>query len=232
MNTRPGYITEAFPDPPPLVHHALVQLHVARVGTDAQKANIGSPAALPRPWDPPSCPPMIRHELWPWLDDVAAWVNHEYVWSPQRSIPGCWPAHPHIAHELAALACLRITAGTALSPDLLEEWHRYALPAFLDRMTARLENGCPPGRHTDWPGAVRHGEYTGETQVDARWEAFSADTLRPRNPPPPPASPRPPAPPPRPSPPPTPTHNGSAPAARSRLSVVRPADDDHTEGTT
>jgi len=229
MNTRAALITGAFPDPPPLIRHALAQLQVARFGTDAQQAALGNPADLPRPWDPPSCPPVLRHELWPWLDDVARWINHEYVWSPQQSIPGCWPAHPHIAHELPVLACLRQAAGTSVAPDVLEDWHRYALPAFLDRMVGRLENGCQPGRHTDWPAAVRYGEYIADAEVDRRWKAFSADTLRPRRPPPSLPTPPPPAPSPPPSPP--PSHNGSAPGGRSRLSVVKPVDDE-AEGKT
>jgi hypothetical protein len=221
-------ITEGFPEPPPLVRYALGQLQVARYGTDVEQAHLGNPAYLPRPWDPPSCPPVLRHELWPWLDDVARWINHEYSWSPQHTIPGCWPAHPSVAHELAALACLRRTAGTSLAPDLLEDWHRYALPAFLDRMVGRLGNGCQPGRHTEWPGAVRYGEYVADAEADRRAQAFSADTLRPPCPPPPPGPP-----PAQPSPPPAPpTHPGSAPGGRGRLSVVKPVDHEANAGKT
>ena len=91
-------------------------------------------------------------------------------------IPSCWPAHPHIAHELAVVASLRYDAGFDPSPNNLEEWHRHALPAFMDRMAARLgSNGCPPGKHNDWPGASRHKDYQSPVAVQRRREAFEAD---------------------------------------------------------
>lgn len=49
---------------------------------------------LPRPWDPPTCPPSVRGPLWKWLDDVAAWLNGDYAWGTDRCVPTCWPAHP------------------------------------------------------------------------------------------------------------------------------------------
>jgi hypothetical protein len=39
-------------------------------------------------------------------------------------IPGCWPQHPHLVHEIAVLADQRRRAGTARTSDVLEEWHR------------------------------------------------------------------------------------------------------------
>jgi hypothetical protein len=36
----------------------------------------------------------------------------------------------------------------AVTPDPLEEWYRYALPTFLDRIAQRIgPTGCPPGKH-------------------------------------------------------------------------------------
>jgi hypothetical protein len=90
-----------------------------------------NPANLPRPSDPPSCPAALRKHLWVWLDRVAAWINHECQRRPDTVIPSCWPAHPHIAHELAVIASLRHNARLAFQPDPVEEWHRYALPGFL-----------------------------------------------------------------------------------------------------
>ena len=171
--------TEAFPAPDRLLLYAFGQLRTAKFGTDAQKAReLGGvkPAALPRPWDPPSCPPTLRSKLWLWLDEVAGWINHEYTWQFDRMIPGCWPAHPHIAHELAVLACLRYDAGFDLSPDTLEEWHRYALPGFLDRTAVSMgSNACPPGKHNDWPGASRHKDYQSPVGAKRRLDAFKAD---------------------------------------------------------
>ena len=172
-------IAAEFPVPDRLVRHAFAQLRVAKSGTHAERAaELGDvrPADLPRPWDPPSCPATLRSRVWVWLDRVSAWINHEYSWQFDRMIPSCWPAHPHIAHELAVVACLRYDAGCALSPDALEDWHRYALPGFLDRMAARLSsNGCPPGRHNDWPGRPRHQDFESAAADQRRWDAFAAD---------------------------------------------------------
>ena len=66
--------TDDFPVPHRLVLHAFGELRAARFGTDAEQGNhlgAAKPATLPRPWDPPSCPPTLRSKLWLWLDEVA-----------------------------------------------------------------------------------------------------------------------------------------------------------------
>jgi hypothetical protein len=174
-------ITNGFPQPTKLIRTAFVQLQVARSGDEDEVADLGPLSDLPRPWDPPSCPPSLRHELWLWLDTVAGWINHDYSWQADNCIPGCWPAHPHIAHELAVVAALRLEAGHALSAGALEEWHHYALPGFLDRMTNRLGgSGCPPGKHHDWPAAGRHRDYESVAGLNRRLKVFSSDTERDR----------------------------------------------------
>jgi hypothetical protein len=113
-------------------------------------------SALPRPWDPPTCPPTLRNHVWQWLAEVAAWINAEHTWRVDRMIPLCWAQHPHIVHELATVACLRYDALLAVTADSLEEWHRYTLPMFLDRVTDRVgAHACPPGKHQTQPGAAR-----------------------------------------------------------------------------
>jgi hypothetical protein len=172
-------ITCEFPQPDRLVRHAFGQLRVAQFGSEEDKrAQLGdiNPADLPRPWDPPSCPAALRKHVWVWLDRVAAWINHEYQWRHDKVIPACWVAHPHIAHELAVIATLRYNAGFALQPDSLEEWHRYALPGFLDRMAARLApSPCPPGRHTEWPAGSRFQDSESAEATTRRGEAFRRD---------------------------------------------------------
>jgi hypothetical protein len=169
-------IIDEFPLPTRLVRIAFTQLQTARSGNEEAIADLGHLADLPRPWDPPSCPPSLRHELWLWLDTVAAWINHEFSWQADHCIPGCWPAHPHIAHELAVVAALRLEAGHALSPDALEEWHHYTLPGFLERMTSRLGgNGCPPGNHRDWPAAGRHRDFQSVAALSRRLKVLSSD---------------------------------------------------------
>jgi hypothetical protein len=168
-------IADAFPTPPAVVGEAFAQLAVARFGDEEQREELGPLEHLPRPWDPATCPPTLRREVWVWLDDVAAWINGGYSWQPDRTIPACWPAHPHIAHELAVVASVRLAANEALTADVLESWHRYALPTFLDRMAARLGSGCQPGRHPDWPGGARYHEFIADQAVDRRAELFAGD---------------------------------------------------------
>lgn len=172
-------IALAFPQPDRLIRHAFGQLRVARLGTDDEKRKqIGDidPADLPRPWDPATCPPMLRKQVWVWLDQVAAWINHEYPWQYNRFIPACWPAHPHIAHELGVVAALRYGAGLALTANALDDWHRHTLPEFLDRMATRLgTNPCIPGKHNDWPAVTRFKDFESATALGRRERAINND---------------------------------------------------------
>lgn len=172
------FIAGQFPRPGPLVRLAYGELELAQSGTDHQKRALGKLSELARPWDPPSCPPALRTQVWAWLDQVAGWINHEYIWMPDRFVPSCWPAHPHIAHELAVIADLRRSAGCALTGEALEDWHRYALPAFLDRATCRLGTSCGPAKHDDWPAAGRHREFGSQRARAVRSELFSRDAAQ------------------------------------------------------
>ncbi|WP_448642336.1 hypothetical protein [Geodermatophilus sp. URMC 63] len=164
-------IARPFPGPPPEVRRALDHLR----GADAIGLDPAGLTELHRPWDPAACPPGLRADLWPWLDDVAAWLNHTYAWQTASAVPSCWPAHPHLVHELAVLACLRVSAAEATTPHALEEWHRYALPGFTGRMGERLGIGCPPGRHTDWPARSWATEYTSPAAREARQALLTGD---------------------------------------------------------
>ena len=168
--TAPG-LAVSFPAPPREIRRAVEQLRQAE---DAGLAPTGV-HLLDRPWDPASCSPHVRAQLWPWLDDVAGWLNHTFAWQTVHAIPSCWPAHPSLVHELAALACLRIAAADATGPQPLEEWHRYALPAFHARMAERLGLGCPPGRHTDWPARSWAADYDSPHAIAWRRELFTGD---------------------------------------------------------
>ncbi|SFP63356.1 hypothetical protein SAMN05660464_3777 [Geodermatophilus dictyosporus] len=166
-----------FPAPPRSVRTALEHLRQAE---DAGLEPAGLPL-LDRPWDPAGCAPHLRAQLWPWLDDVAGWLNATYAWQTTHSIPACWAAHPHLVAELAVLACLRLVAGEAATPHALEEWHRYALPAFHTRMAERLGIGCPPGRHLDWPARSWAAAYDSAEAAQARRDLFDGDTGRGRS---------------------------------------------------
>lgn len=163
---RPRPLVLAFPRPGRLVEHAYAELDLAMEGTPAQRRALGDVSLLPRPWNPSSCVNAdLRAQVWTWLEQVVAWLNHEYVWAGDTMVPACWPRHPHLVQEIAALADQRRHAERALTGDATEEWHRYALPAFLDRMRQRLgPHGCAAG-HDPWPAA---GGFT-------RWSNAEAD---------------------------------------------------------
>ena len=130
---------------------------------------------LPRPWDPDSLTRApLRRELWDWLEAFTSWLNTEYVWDVVGVVPHCWPQHPHLVRELAVLADHRRRAALALGSDALEEWHRYALPAFIDRMRQRVKNHCEDG-HQQWPAKGRHARHLGEPARVARAHAFDQD---------------------------------------------------------
>jgi hypothetical protein len=118
--------------------------------------------------------------LWSWLDAVVAWLVTEYVWEATDTIPACWPQHPHLVHEIAVLADQRRRAGYAFTSDALEEWHRYSLPAFTERMKSRLGSHCEDG-HQPWPARGRHTRHTAETSRHTREEHYATDvgSLRP-----------------------------------------------------
>ena len=165
----------AFPEGGALIRLAYRELNIAANGTKEQKNAIGNPHLLPRPWDPPTCRKTeLREQVWAWLEDVVTWLNREYVWDVSAVIPGCWPQHPHLVHEIAVLADQRRRAGAALTSDKLEEWHRYALPGFLDRMRARIKDHCEEG-HQRWPASSRYARHISDPTSRDRKDNYSRD---------------------------------------------------------
>lgn len=167
-----------FPAPGARIEDAYRHLSEAQNGSDHLKDKRGHVSHLPRPWDPASClDPELRSQLWVWLDEVAEWINSEYVWegSGDRCIPDCWPLHPHLVHELAVVADQRRGAGLAPKSDLLENWHRIVLPSFFERMKQRLKQSCD-NDHQPWPARGRYTRYTGESASELRLGAFDSDT--------------------------------------------------------
>jgi len=163
-----------FPQPGPLVGLAYRELQLAANGKLDQILPRGDLHELPRPWEPESCPAKLRGEIWAWLDQVVDWLNTEYCWDPDGLIPTCWPHHPHLVHELAVLADQRRIAGQAFTSDLIEEWHRYTLPSFHDRLRTRLRSHCDDN-HQPWPAKGRHTRYRDD--VDDRARRFADDLL-------------------------------------------------------
>lgn len=168
-------LARPFPRPGPGLRQAYRELEMAMSGSPEQVKALGDLESLPRPWDPPSITqPQLRREVWRWLEDVVTWLNIEYTWDVATMIPECWPKHPHIVHEVAVIADLRRSAGLAFSSAALEEWHRYALPAFTERMRSRIKTGCDTG-HQEWPARSRFHRHTAERAKNARDSAYLAD---------------------------------------------------------
>lgn len=164
-----------FPEPSAAVLHAFERI-AAENERSPSAHHLSDSERLPRPWEPASCPPSLRRELWKWCEAAATWINHEYAWRPVHMIPACWPHHPHIARELAALACQRWMAEQATTPELIEEWHRHTLPMFIDRAASRLGEGrCRDDAHQEWPAQPRYASFIAEAARQRRVQTFMAD---------------------------------------------------------
>jgi hypothetical protein len=168
-------IIRAFPDIGPRMRLAYRELRIAATGSTGQIKALGDPRLLPRPWDPATCDsPDLRQEIWAWLDQVVTWLNQEYNWDVATMVPSCWPQHPHLVHEIAVLADQRRRASEGLTSDPLEDWHRYSLPAFQDRLRHRLGDHCTDG-HQHWPARGRHTRHTSQASQTQRNDAFRRD---------------------------------------------------------
>jgi hypothetical protein len=172
------WLAQPFPMPSgPELRGAYNDLYLAANGDETTKKRLGNPKDLPRPWDPPTCTSQeLRVELWDWLDAVAVWFNHEYVWdlSAGGFIPACWPLHPPLVHEIAVLADQRRRASLDTTSTSLDEWHRYSVPAFVDRLKNRTKTLCDED-HKAWPARSRFGRFLGVGATQARRQEFDAD---------------------------------------------------------
>ena len=174
--TNPTTLVRPFPMPGRLVALAYPELDQAANGTVEQRVALGDLSRLPRPWEPASCTTAtLRVEIWRWLDSVVIWLNHEYVFDPIDTIPACWPKHPHLVHEIAVLADRRRRAAYTFTSDAIEEWHRYGLPAFIERMHRRVADHCTEAHPPTWPAAGRPNRHLSQEPVAARRHAFVND---------------------------------------------------------
>jgi hypothetical protein len=134
-----------YPAPSPLVVAALDQLRIAAESPPDSDIELRQVAMLPRPWDPASCPPELRDLIYVWLDAVAGWINEDLTWRDRPRASDLLARPPHIIHELAIVACLRWEADHAVTAAVLEDWHRFSLPMFLDRLALRIGPTAPIG---------------------------------------------------------------------------------------
>jgi len=154
-------------------YHDLFRAETAKTAADI--SDLDPLDSLPRPWDLATVSdPELRVEVWEWLDKVVGWLNAEYLWDVGDLIPPCWPSHPHLVHELGVVADQRRRAGLAFTSDALEEWHRYTLPYFIDRMRSRYRGYCEDG-HQQAPGTSRNRRYSSPALVEARQRPYLAD---------------------------------------------------------
>ena len=151
-----------FPMPDDLIRAAYWNLHLSENGTEDQKRRLGPASQLPRPWDIATCTdPDLRAAVWHWYTDVVTWFNHEYVWDPNAGmIPPCWRQHPHLIHDIGVLADQRRLVALATNSNSLEEWHRYSVPAFLERLADRVRQHCDD-HHQPWPARSRFARSAG-----------------------------------------------------------------------
>ena len=172
------WLAQPFPIPSgPELRGAYNDLYLAANGDETTKKRLGNPKDLPRPWDPPtSTSQELRVELWDWLDAVAVWFNHEYVWdlSAGGFIPACWPLHPPLVHEIAVLADQRRRASLDTTSTSLEEWHRYSVPAFIERLRSRTKTLCDED-HKAWPARSRYSRFLSLDTSQTRRQRFDAD---------------------------------------------------------
>lgn len=176
MTSRPPALPFPMPDGPEL-KTVYKDLALAAKEDPATRKKYGDAIGLiPRPWDPPTCTkPELRKELWSWLDDVVTWFNSEYVWDPTAGmIPLCWPQHPHLVHEIASLADQRRRAGLDTSSNMLEEWHRYTVPGFLERLKERTRHHCDE-HHQAWPARARYARHISKPAVADRQQVLNPD---------------------------------------------------------
>ena len=173
-------LVEPFPMPDTaLMSRAYWNLHLAEEGTEEEKDDLGDASYLPRPWDLGTCTnPELRAEIWAWLELFVTWFNTQHVWDPAAGmIPPCWPYHAHLVHDLAVLADQRRRAALALTSNALEEWHRYAVPNFLERLQQRLKQHCDH-HHQPSPARSRNAQHADTEVAHDRMSAFLSDQAR------------------------------------------------------
>jgi TraM recognition site of TraD and TraG len=168
-------LIQPFPQSGRLVQLAYRELDLATSRQQDHLLPLRDLANVPRPWDLGTCEtPQLRKEVWSWLEAIVTWLNQEYVWDVADVIPPCWPQHRHVVHEIAVLADQRHRAGQALTGEALEEWHRYSLPSFTERMWTRLLNHCQED-HQSWPAKGRYTRHIAEASCRRRVDACDGD---------------------------------------------------------
>ena len=116
------------------------------------RLRVAGGADLPWSWD--SLDEDLFDSLSVVLVDFVCDYNNTFVVKPGQLIPSCWPAHPGLAREIAALYATWITAfhQTKATPPDAAYWYDRTLPGFQDRITmwlGRDPDACRAGQHPD-----------------------------------------------------------------------------------
>lgn len=116
----------------------------------------------PRPWALPSLTDKLADELADAIADFVGHLNGVHAISDQELVPGCWPLHPGLVHDLAALYAgwVEIHQGLGGTAERAMYWHQRWLPGFYDRLPRLLGGkmtGCTVSLHREgWrPAAAR-----------------------------------------------------------------------------
>ncbi len=146
---------QPFPEPTDRMLQTFIDLARLARGGDAAAPILTSGEIIPRIWDLTT---IVDHRLHAdtrrWLTNVVEWLNTQHAWYSAELTPACWPEHPGLTRELSTLAATRYQAGEATNPIQLEEWHRYALPGYLER--TRDQRAACQEKHQPWPGRAAH----------------------------------------------------------------------------
>lgn len=131
----------------------------AAPGDDIRKAFVVSAVARPANWA--SLTLTQARDLRELIDSFVTHYNQTYAVVESEIIPACWPLHPGLAHELAALYALWVHLfQSGLAPaDQVMGWHDRWLPGFQTRLAGHLLGTntmrCTPGRHrSSWNAAA------------------------------------------------------------------------------
>lgn len=116
---------------------------------------------LVRPWDLAALTGDLEPAVWGWLDNVVMWLNYAYAWQDEQTIPACWPLHPGLANDLAALAFGRIDAYQTSTAAYVGRWH-----SDLEDLHRRMAAGLGENRRDCLKGDHRRGA------------AYSVDAVR------------------------------------------------------
>jgi hypothetical protein len=149
----------------------------------------------------------IRHR-WSWLAissrAASALISgspvkvESWAWVGRRNVASCcWAPARSSGAETSETGCKRLELAPgvrgvarspvslvayytrfAVTPAALEDWHRYGLPGFLERLRDRLGDGCQPGKHQPRPRNERDQTHASPPVRRGRHQRYSDDVDR------------------------------------------------------